>query len=312
LDKANWGVSVGAQEGAGAFQEAFQNVVTRDFEDLLERSEPFRQRVTELRQENPDRSDNDIMSQARRELAREVALASGAGTGLAAGVLGAGLNFGTSKIFGNSPAGVVRNMATEAIEEGGTGLLGGTLQNALIQARVDTDQTLAEGVGRQLGEGALLGGLSAGMVGGPGALVSAPQTARDTINAVADIRNQRNRNQATASLVERADALPSFKINAGTMEARKAAVPALNQLTEALIVREVPASASQLAPKYQKLVFQGASRASAITEIAKRLNKETDPAQQQALALTLNELIEPTTKFTEVAPEIQALQDTAL
>lgn len=294
IDRVSWATSVGGQEGASAFQEAYAGVLNQSIKDLQERSEPFRQRVAELTAENPARSLEDIQEQARRELARLVAFGTAAGTALGAATLAGTINFGVGKALKGGAPGILASGLSEATEEGLIGIISASTQNALRKRYVDSDQTMAEGVGQQLGEGGLLGGITGGMAGVPTTLSRAPRAAASGLNLLGNIREQRASNQSIQELIQRVDALPQV-----TPEDASSS-PELAQLANASKITEPVPSAGLLTSEHQAKI--GDNRIKAITEIAKALNQEKDPLQQQALALVLQELMEPLTGTLKNTP----------
>lgn len=155
-------VAIGAMESGGSYTQTVNDVMGRSHEQLMAESEDYRELVKTM---SPD--------DAKLELANSTALKAAAITApaaIAAGTLvsrfeGAPL----SSMIRKAPGYVLR----EPVEEGIQGASGQLAQNLAIQGSVDENQDLAEGVGRQAGEGALYGLGMTAVLGAPSGAVQA-------------------------------------------------------------------------------------------------------------------------------------------
>jgi hypothetical protein len=155
-------VAIGAMESGGSYTQTVNDVMGRSHDQLLAESEDYRELVKTM---SPD--------DAKLELANSTALKAAALTApaaIAAGKL-------VSKFEGAPLSTMIRKapgyVLKEPVEEGIQGASGQLAQNLAIQGSVDENQDLAEGVGRQAGEGALYGLGMTAVMGAPSGVVQA-------------------------------------------------------------------------------------------------------------------------------------------
>lgn len=186
VSTGSWMGAVGALEGGGAFQESALNVMDRTPQELMETSDDYRAKVTELQLRG--RTQAQAFAEAQEWLAGRTGLrAAGpqtvAGAAISRVAMG-GQNptrlrplKGTQRAakegtqpprFATLRAGA-RDTGEEIIEEGSQGFTGTLSQNLALQAKVDPEQDLLEGVGSAVGEGALYAGPGVGVMKGVGA-----------------------------------------------------------------------------------------------------------------------------------------------
>src|SRR5690606_31513995 len=130
-----------------------------------------RKLVEEVKKENKDLTDNEAKLLARDRLAVQAGRWAGGLTGATAAGLShligqpgkAPLQAGTGRMAQlTNKFPLAFDMIEEGIEEGSQGLSGGLIGNQVIQSLVDPSKDILEGVGAQIGEGALFGALAAG------------------------------------------------------------------------------------------------------------------------------------------------------
>lgn len=145
-------LAIGGMEGGGAYQGA-SSIVLDMPEEKIQKSPEYQELLKSM---DP--------ASARQELARKAGLqaaAIAAPAGVAAGALVAPFERAPFK----APASELgMNILKETAEEGIQGATGQVAQNIAVRDKADPTQSLLEGVGEQVGQGALYGGLSAGAV----------------------------------------------------------------------------------------------------------------------------------------------------
>lgn len=155
--------AIGLMEGGGAYQQTANEVATMPFEQLAKTSPDYRSLVAGGMA--PEDARIRIASNAGLQAAATQApLAAAAGT-LVSKFEGAPGNLLRVPSLGSAAGNLVRETVEEGIQSG-TGQLS---QNAALQANADQTKSLSEGVGEQVGLGALYGLGSAGAVQAPGA-----------------------------------------------------------------------------------------------------------------------------------------------
>lgn len=152
--------AIGAMEGGGAYQQTAADVMGQSFENLQKNSPMYRDMVAQ----------GVAPEEARQRVANrtgQLAAAVQGPVGVATGAL-------VSKFEGNpfatpSARAILGNLTRETVEEGIQGGTGQLAQNAAQKTLSNENQDLAEGVGAQIGQGALYGLGAAGVTQGPGA-----------------------------------------------------------------------------------------------------------------------------------------------
>lgn len=168
--------SVGLQEGSAAFQQTAAEIADTKFEDLAKNSPYYRELIGQ----------GVSPEEARARTAEKAGQMAGA-LAAPAGMLGGKF---TEKFlehpFVSKTAGhAVSNILKETVEEGVQGATGQLSQNLGTQMYADENKRLQEGVGQQIAQGALGGGLSAGGMQAPSlAAHGAKATGQAAISAV--------------------------------------------------------------------------------------------------------------------------------
>jgi hypothetical protein len=151
-------LAIGAIEGGGSYQQSANEVMGMNHEQLLKTSPDYASMI--LRGVAP--------AEAQATLANRTGLTAAAYTipaAIAAGKLVDG--FASDPLKKVTARAAVGNLGRETIEEGTQGGAGQLAQNQAIQSFADNTKTLSEGVGGQIGTGALYGLGTAGVVQAP-------------------------------------------------------------------------------------------------------------------------------------------------
>lgn len=166
---ATWPLSVGLQEGGGAYVGTASEIMNMKISDL-EKSPVFQARVAELQEQGLSKS--DAQKQAQSQIAGEAGLTAAAVQtpfATATGFLTRGLE---RPAHVPTMRGIALNAGvmepTEELLQSGVGQVA---QNIGIQQAADPTRDLSEGVGEQAALGALYGMTSAGVIQSPSAAV---------------------------------------------------------------------------------------------------------------------------------------------
>ena len=152
--------AIGLMEGGGAYQQTAAEVAAMPFEQLAQNSPDYRELVANGMA--PEDARIRVASNAALQAAAiQAPLAAAAGT-LVSKFEGAPLHVPS---LGSAAGNLLRETVEEGIQSG-TGQLS---QNLAVQRNADQTKSLSEGVGEQVGLGALYGLGSAGAVQAPGA-----------------------------------------------------------------------------------------------------------------------------------------------
>lgn len=160
LERASMPLAIGLQEGGSAYQQNAAELMNMSHEDLVQRSPDYARMIME----------GMTTDQAKNALASDAGLLAAAIQGpasAAAGVLVSKFERNPFAVGSLRAAGA--NAIKEAVEEGIQGATGQVAQNYGIQQTGDMNRRLSEGVGEQIGQGALFGSMAAGVTQAPGA-----------------------------------------------------------------------------------------------------------------------------------------------
>lgn len=150
---------IGGMESGGAFQQTTNEVLGMDFPSLMKNSPEFNKLVDE----------GLSMEEARATLANTAGLKAAAVTAPAATAMGKFVaKFEAAPMSAASMKASLANIGKETLEEAGQGGAGQMASNWAIQTTADKTRTISEGVGAQIGTGALFGGLMSGTIQAPG------------------------------------------------------------------------------------------------------------------------------------------------
>lgn len=154
----------GIQESGGAVSQANEVIENMSHEDLVAGSPEYNELIKTM---SPAEAKEVIRSRVAREAGATQFL-----SGMATGFLTKGFEANPLSIGGSLGQGI-RNVASEGVEEGIQGATGSLGQNIAVQRHADENQDILEGVGEQIGEGAVAGLTIAGVTQGPGAATKA-------------------------------------------------------------------------------------------------------------------------------------------
>jgi hypothetical protein len=158
---------IGAAEASGVYMDTVNTVMGRTHEEMLS-SAPYNALIA-------DGVDPEV---AKSQVAASTGMLAASRQFPAAatfGIIAAKFNASPLTAFkGQSFVGGLKEVGAQALEEGLQGGSGQLNQNLAIKQRVDPTQALVEGVGEQVGVGAIAG---AGMAG----LIGAPQMGREAV-----------------------------------------------------------------------------------------------------------------------------------
>lgn len=175
-------LSIGLQEAGGVGHQTQAQVLATSHEDLLSNSPEYRDAISLGM--SPDEARNYVARNAGLEAAA-IQFPIAAATGklvekFEANPLGGAVSKGKA-------GSLIVNAARETVEEGIQSGTGQIAQNVGTQQNANENQDLLAGVGEQAAQGALGGLGSAGIVGGPGAVLKA---AADTVGGAAKLAVQ--------------------------------------------------------------------------------------------------------------------------
>lgn len=236
-------VAVGLQEASGAYQQTAAEIAKMPFEDLAKNSSFYRDLIAQ------GVSPEDARAQAA-DKAGQMGAAIAAPAGLAGGKF-------TEKLlehpFVSKTAGhAVANILKETVEEGVQGATGQLAQNLGTQTYADETKRLQEGVGQQIAQGALGGGLSAGGVQAPSiAAHGAKAVGKATVDVIKGrVNSNADKNEAASpsSNTNLSAASTSLAETMSTPEARNAIANAVHTAPD-----DRKAAMENLADKITKL-----------------------------------------------------------
>lgn len=166
-EKGGTAALIGGMEAGGAFQQTANEVLGMDFPTLMKNSPEFNKLVDE----------GLSMEEARATLANTAGLKAAAITAPAAIAMGKFVaKFEAAPMSAASMKSSLANIGTQVLEEAGQGGVSQMASNKALQV-ADNTKTLSEGVGEQVGTGALFGGLMAGGMQAPGMAAMAAEQA---------------------------------------------------------------------------------------------------------------------------------------
>lgn len=302
--------AIGAIEGGGAYQQVTADIMGRSHEKLMEESPMYRGLI----------ADGMSQDEAKTTVANRTGLISGAITAPLAAATGTLVSkFEGSPFAAKSLTEVVGNLLKEPIEEGIQGGTSQLVQNYAEQQNANVNKDLAEGVGRQIGEGALYG---LGMT----ALTQAPIGAGRALQAAspfAKIAGERAKALAATagqSITARADALDAAN-RAASPVADATVLQAANEATQTApeaqatvqsAVSELPPEAQPAAQSYVDKVMSAiqfnldevppslvpilegsTNRVEAIQRLAEQVKSAKTPQEQLRAGLNMYDMLSP-------------------
>lgn len=311
--------AIGAIEGGGAYQQVAADVMSRSHDTLMKDSPMYRGLI----------ADGMSQDEAKTTVANRTGLLSGAITAPLAAATGTLVSkFEGSPFAAKSLQQVVGNILKEPIEEG---IQGGTSQLAQNYAETQTsnqNKDLADGVGRQIGEGALYG---LGMTG----LVQAPIGAGRALQAVSPFakiaadRAKAMASNAGQAITARADALEAAN-RAASPVADATVLKAANEATQtapdaqatvqsavdALPVDTKPAAQSyvdkvmsaikfnvdEVPPSLVPVLDGSTNRVEAIQRLAEQVKAAKTPEEQLRAGLNMYDMLSPLANVIDSDP----------
>lgn len=284
---------IAATEAGGAYQQVASDIAERDFETLAKESPMFNELIA------GGMSPED----ARTTVANQTGLLSAALVAPAAAAAGKLVSKFEGDLGAFSRGSLTQSLANagrEAVEEAAQGGSGQLLQNFAESQLANTEQSISEGVGRAIGEGALYGAGMSGALAIPGvtrnaagkAVSSAIGFVEDRVAAV-DAANKKASPVSDKTVAKAAAELEAtapvsetvLREAAGTDEASNAYVDSLMSATR-FTSEEVPASLAQH--------FEGVTnKVGAAQRLAEIVNSAEDGSPDQLRAgFTLYNMIQ--------------------
>lgn len=300
-------VGITALESSGAYKEALQTVMAIPHDDLIETSTDY-QALIESGMDPQD---------AKKILAVNTAQITAALTAPIAAVAGAPVGkFAANPIASRAASKAIRNVLKETAEEAGQGANATVAQNLAFRDKIDPDQSIGEGVGRSLVEGAIGGFGAAGVISAPGAIggtiaaagkatangaVSAVQNRLKSVDADIAAENPVGLENVSTEFQERAAASQQMRddILANLQNDETATDEIAEEVTRytgALMSNlemnlESDRDYNALSEDTQDLVGEPASKIELVTELAKVANNEATAPEQRLEAANVVEQI---------------------
>lgn len=208
--------AIGLMEGGSAYSGAMQEVMAMDNEELFKNSPTFRSLVAGGM--DPDKAKEQVASQAA-----EVAGAIQAPLGALSGKLVA--KFEAHPVGTKGFRDMVGNIVRETAEEGAQSATGQMAKNLGVKT-ADENKSILEDVGDQTAQGAILGGLTAGVVQTP----AIPKIAlNEAVSALKARAAEVNANNENASGVTQEQVLSGIQTANENIEPVAEAVSKLNE-----------------------------------------------------------------------------------
>lgn len=228
LEGSSMLAAIGAMEGGGAYADASQKVKETDDSALIKQSPDY----AALRETMGETRAKAILADRAGSVALPLAAVTGAVTSK---VLGTGkIEADLGKLATSGFKNAARDTLKETVEEGIQGATGQLASNVGQQASgANPNQSLIEGVGQGIVEGAVAGGLSAGGLAAPsvvaqGAASAVSGAASAAMNAVTDRANRiRSENEASSPV--------SNKTVAQSFQEAAQAVPEVSDALKTLV-----------------------------------------------------------------------------
>lgn len=319
-------LAIGAMESGGTYVDTVNSLTAMSHEDLLKRSPSYARMI----QEGWDPAD------AKANVINRTALLGAAATApaaVAAGRLVA--KFEGNPLHVPSAKGAVGNLVREGVEEGAQGATGQLSQNLAVQNIADNTRTLSEGVGEQVGLGALYGVGAAGALQAPGlakrgalaAVATAGTAALKAMTDAAEGRRARNEakspvspaildkasEEAVQAAPEAATVLKEAVDNSSaTPELKQAATEAADRIVGAMVVTpeeiaSLPGSVQSIAegvPHRYGLVKQLATQLAAPENPAADVTDPAHPERRLEMAQAFLKTVQPLIDATQGNSEV--------
>lgn len=201
--------TLGATEAAGSIGESAKEIDSLTDDQLFKQSPVFKAYYQDnlLQGKSPEQAAKD----ARTQLKNKAALLE-AGIGGTSALIAGGMTRPLEGLGAASPLReAIRGTAAEGIEEGLTGLGQGMGSNIAAQQTYNPSQRLMEGVGAQVGEGAIAGAMAAGILRSPGTAAYTVNQGIEQAKAGIQQAQEAKAQKATDTVTKGADALKTVK-----------------------------------------------------------------------------------------------------
>lgn len=177
-------VTLGVTEGASSIGDAANAIDKLTDDQLFKQSPEFAQLYQEglLQGKSKEQASKDARTELKRQASLTEALLGGASAMVAGAAVRPLERLGSMSPFKDYP----RDVFSEALEEAITGAGQGFGSNIAAQQTYDPNKRLTEGVGAQISEGALGGGIAAAGLRAPGTLAYGSGTAIEQANKLAN------------------------------------------------------------------------------------------------------------------------------
>ena len=287
----SWGTAatIGSMEAGGAYQQAVSQVMEMQDAQLVEGSPEFR---TLLEQ-------GIVPSEAKKIIANKAGLAAAGMTAPFAIALGRTVaKFEANPLAAISLSGAARNAGTQTLEEAAQGGGSQFMGNTAIRAIANENQDLTEGVGGQIGTGALAGAGMAGVMQAPGILGNAVAPA---VQATA---------QGAANLAKALSPEKPVEVAPPTVQPTMSMPVAVQQATE--VMQQAPVIAERMVQEIQAsdaTPEEKEQRVSLVQQLTQGLSYNADQFDAFPLASVVPELKESLSGSSNLLEAIQTTGD---
>jgi hypothetical protein len=320
-DKAPVLAAIGGMEAGGAYQQVVSDIMGRSHETLLQESPEYRRLIAEgVSQED-----------AKVQVANKTGLISAGITAPLAAATGTLVSrFEGDALAARGVRESLGNLGRETVEEGIQGATSQVAQNFAESQVANENKNLTEGVGRQLGEGALFGLGAAGVTQSPQLAGLAGRTTLGAASAVGsaavaatgDALARRadaiaERNAAASPISDSAVVQATAETQATAPQAQPIVQDAIDSLDgtpeqkaqiQDYADRLFTASqfdAGEVRASMAPVVEGAANRVEAIQRLTDVVaNAEEDSPEQLRAGLEMFELLEPYSRLIEADPEL--------
>ncbi len=297
--------AIAATEGGGAYQQIAADIMDRDHATLMAESPMYRELI----------SNGASPQEAKTTVANRTGLLSAgltAPVAAATGRLVSRFEGDLSAIGSGSLTQTLANIGRETLEEAIQGGTSQFFQNTAESQLANTNKELTEGVGRQIGEGALYGmGMSA-VLGAPGlARASTGKLVNSIAERAAGVTEANNQASPVSDQrveVAAAQAQASAPVAEAVLREAVAAAPAESQAEGNAYVDQLMAANTYDAATEAPTVFQEAmgdvtNRVGAIQRMAEIVNSSEEGSSEQLRAgFYLNTLVQDYTSLLNSDP----------
>lgn len=236
--------AIGAMEAGGAYQQTAAEVEKMSFDELQANSQDFRDLIAAGVE--PEAARTQLANRAG-----QVAAAIQAPIAAATGKLVSRFEEAPFRV-GSLGQAVANTVIKEPLEEGIQSGTGGLAQNIAIRSGADDTRSLSEGVGQQVGEGALYGFSAAGTVQAPGAAAQvAVRTGQATMSGLKALGGSLiERGNKVMAQTEEASPISENQIQAATDAALAQAPQTMDEIRSDIEALDTTPEAKEEAQQY--------------------------------------------------------------